>query len=250
MLRHCCFTAITAGALISSARADVLFLVADRDASLIQSASTSQRSNGTGDGLYTGRINRSTNSIRRAAVHFDLAGSLPAGAVITNAALFMFQEQAAPGSAPGPVTLHSLTANWSEGPTFSAGGQGDTAVDGDLTWFCATFPATPWANPGGDFDPTPLASVVADTNPGQFIWSSPAMNAQAQAWLDNPASNFGWMLRGDESALGTAREWMSREAVAESERPTLFIEYTVIPTPAGAAPLTLTTLLLLQRRRR
>lgn len=60
-----------------------------------------------------------------------------------------------------------------------------------------------------------------------------------QSWLDTPASNFGWILRADESSPGTARRIDSREANALT-RPTLMITYTEapaavpIPRPARA----------------
>ena len=34
---------------------------------------------------------------------------------------------------------------------------------------------------------------------GQYTWSSAQMVADVQGWLDNPASNFGWLMLGDES---------------------------------------------------
>ena len=40
----------------------------------------------------------------------------------------------------------------------------------------------------------------------------PGITSDVQSWIDNPASNHGWLLKGDESLSGTARKLTSREA--------------------------------------
>ena len=49
--------------------------------------------------------------------------------------------------------------------------------------------------------------------------------ADVQSWLDSPATNFGWILRGDESSAGDARRVDSRENLTAANRPTLTITY-------------------------
>ena len=51
---------------------------------------------------------------------------------------------------------------------------------------------------GGDFSATVSASQSVGAI-GQYTWSSAQMVADVQSWLDNPASNFGWLVLGDES---------------------------------------------------
>jgi hypothetical protein len=45
------------------------------------------------------------------------------------------------------------------------------------------------------------------------------MAADIQAWLDNPSSNFGWVLLGKEGAEATAKRFDSRENEAPENRP-------------------------------
>ena len=58
------------------------------------------------------------------------------------------------------------------------------------------------------------------------------MVADVQAWLDEPAGNFGWLIKADESMLATARRYDSRENLEPAYRPALTVEYTVeVRTP-------------------
>ena len=50
------------------------------------------------------------------------------------------------------------------------------------------------------------------------------MVADVQDWLDNPGTAYGWLLKGNEVELFTARKFTSREA-EESVRPMLTIEF-------------------------
>ena len=58
------------------------------------------------------------------------------------------------------------------------------------------------------------------------------MVADVQEWLDSPASNFGWLVLGDETAIATAKRFDTRESASP---PMLTIQYTpgprVTPTP-------------------
>lgn len=58
------------------------------------------------------------------------------------------------------------------------------------------------------------------------------MIADVQAWLDNPASNFGWLVLGDETGIATAKRFDTRESASP---PVLTIAYIagprVLPTP-------------------
>ena len=49
------------------------------------------------------------------------------------------------------------------------------------------------------------------------------MVADVQSWLDNPASNFGWLVLGDETAIATAKRFDTRESASP---PMLTIEFT------------------------
>jgi hypothetical protein len=51
------------------------------------------------------------------------------------------------------------------------------------------------------------------------------MAADVTEWLNQPDSNFGWILIGDESTMPTAKRFASRENPTESDRPVLTITY-------------------------
>jgi hypothetical protein len=73
--------------------------------------------------------------------------------------------------------------------------------------------------------------------PGPYAWgSTPALVADVQEWIDDPASNFGWILISDE-ATRSAKSYLSREA--GSNGPRLTVQYTTpftaaVPMPAAA----------------
>ena len=58
--------------------------------------------------------------------------------------------------------------------------------------------------------------------------------ADAQAWLDTASSNHGWLLRGNETTSQSVKRFDTREAVLESARPKLTLEFTPPGTPARA----------------
>jgi hypothetical protein len=51
------------------------------------------------------------------------------------------------------------------------------------------------------------------------------MVADLQAWLDDPAGNFGWLLLGSESGGASAKRFDSRETGVPESRPTLVVEF-------------------------
>ena len=51
------------------------------------------------------------------------------------------------------------------------------------------------------------------------------MVADVQARLETPATDFGWMIRGDESASKTAKRFDSRQHSTVANRPLLTIEF-------------------------
>ena len=93
---------------------------------------------------------------------------------------------------------------------------------GDATWIHSEFPNAFWNTPGGDFEPTPLATTSVGTTGEYFQWNSPELAASVQDWLDNPSQNFGWMLLGDETVI-SAKRFDSRENTNPATRPTLTV---------------------------
>lgn len=229
---------------LSSVRAATVTLHSERDTTLY--ANNGSRSNGGGAVVFAGTS--SAGSPRRGLLWFDVAGSIPAGSTIDNAQLTLHVAGIAGtggegGSDPATflTTLHALAGDWGEG-TAGAGtgatgsGQGfATPADGtSATWTHAFYDTQAWFTPGADFVVTPSASaLVSGTIDVAFTWGSTAsLIADVQGWLDNPATNFGWILIGDESTTQTFRNFYSREASDEALRPVLSVIYTPIPEPS------------------
>lgn len=170
-----------------------------------------QTGNASGAGrLYIGQNNAGNN--RRALLQFDLS-SIPAGSVITSVSLSINVDQAPPGSTVSTQNLHPITTAWGEGLSNGSGGGGvgATAVAPDATWLNAMSPSTPWLTAGGDFTSS-VATVSLTGSTGTFVYSSTTdFIALVQSWVDDPLTNFGVMLVGDESTLKSARRIGSRE---------------------------------------
>jgi len=220
---------------LSATRADTVTVACDRDNTLYES-STGALSNGAGPTMFAGRTNQTSNSRRRALVHFDVAGAVPAGSTITAAALMLNASQVS-SATPQTVALHRVLADWGEGASNAGdpGGSGAPAAAGDATWKHRFFNTTLWSALGGDFVAGASAQLaVADVGP--WTWAgAPGMAADAQAWLDTPGANFGWLLTGDESSGGTTKRFDTRESGDPAARPSLRIDYTPAGTPAASA---------------
>jgi hypothetical protein len=55
------------------------------------------------------------------------------------------------------------------------------------------------------------------------------MADDVQAWLDTPATNFGWVLVGNEAATGTVRQFDSHDNAIPANRPRLTVFYSIVP---------------------
>jgi len=180
-------------------------------------------SNGAGNGVYCGVT--STGNFRRALVKFDVS-QIPANAVVTSASLTLNMSRTI--SAAVQCNAHRVLADWGEG-TSSASGGGAPSTPNDATWVHRLFPATFWTTAGGDFVATASASKnVAGTGPYSF--TGPGLDADVQSWVVNGATNFGWLIKTDETVTPSAKKFDSREATLAANRPKLTVTYTSAPT--------------------
>lgn len=235
-------------ASVGTAHADVQTLVSARDNTLFMDPE-GDISNGAGTAMFSGRNAAPSNSVRRAVVWFDIAAVVPAGATITGATLTLHNS----GSNDGitAMTLNRLLESWGEGTSTGGGpggGAGGPAAPGDATWLFRSFPGMPWTSPGGTFAGTASASTPVGAA-GFYSWSSAGLLADVQASLNSPASNFGWIILGDESVGSTAKRFATREETLANRRPMLMIEYTPVPSPAGVSVLVLGGIAAGRRRR-
>ncbi len=212
---------VAAGAAVD-AFAEFALLRPAKDSTLVEDPSGTL-ANGSGEAIFAGRISAGSRSIRRALIAFDVAAAVPAGSTVTGARLWLNLSSTSAG--PVPVRLHRALADWGEGASASGGGGGAPAAPGDSTWIHRFYDDLFWTQPGGDFDPTPRGEAIVD-QPGTYAWgSTPEMVADAQSWLDQPESAFGWMLLGDEVRRQTVKRFDSRESPDEMVRPLLEIDF-------------------------
>jgi hypothetical protein len=162
------------------------------------------------------------SELRRGVLAFDIAGSIPSGSTIIGVSLSLNCSKVFSDTAR-TTELHKLLADWGEGTSHAPGEEGDGALatTNDATWRHRFFDTIFWATEGGDFSATVSASQSVGPV-GQYTWSSAQMVADVQSWVNNPASNFGWLVLGDESVAGGAKRFDSRES---SSPPVLTIEY-------------------------
>ena len=197
-------------------------------------------SNGQGPNFFAGRTggnppNPPGGRVLRSVMAFDIAGSgIPAGSTINSVSLRLNVSSAQVGSRN--VELHRLTADWGEGASNAGiptppGGIWANAQTNDATWTHRFFNTTTWTTPGGDFVAT-ASAVTAVNFIGPYTWSTAQMASDVQGWLDNPATNFGWLLKIDnETPLHTAKRFDSRQNGTAANRPALTITYTPPLTP-------------------
>jgi spore coat protein A len=170
-------------------------------------------SSGACDSLFSG--NTDAPAARRALLQFDIAANLPPGAVINSVTLSMTVTRGS-NHVDSTFALHPITAPWVEGVEgcgVRGGGQGEPSTGG-VTW--NTMPT---------FGAESGSTLINNTTPD---WDSAgagngAMISDVQDWLDNPNTNYGWILLGDEANPTTARRFDSREGAAA---PVLTVDFT------------------------
>lgn len=192
------------------------------DNTLYESA-TGELSNGAGEHLFVGRTNQP--ALRRGLLRFDVGSEIPSGSTINSVSLQLHASRSLASS--DTIALHQVLASWGEGTSKAPGeeGTGTAATDGDATWLHRMFDNSQWSQAGGDFEVAASASTLVD-GIGDHVWSSAQMVEDVQDWLGNPATQFGWLLKGNESASGVIHRFDSRENPTPAFRPVLTIDFT------------------------
>jgi hypothetical protein len=218
--------------------ADTISIQPVADTTLIEFAPD----NNLGGGDFFNAGTAGNGNRNRALMLFDPTELIPAGAVITSAQLSLnVVRQPNSGLQNSTFSLRRILQSWNEGTQISGEeglGAGAPAAPGEATWNNRFAGGTLWAQPGGqagvDFSTTISSLAFVGGAGDEIIFASgPALIAEVQFWLDNPASNFGWMLKTESEAVGkTARSFASRES---GFGPTLTLSYTVVPEPSTVA---------------
>lgn len=217
---------------VGSARAAMITLGASKDATLFESP-TGHLSAGGDHGIFVGKTFEATNTLRRGLIEFDLSG-IPNGSTINSVSLRLGVTKHPTGGASSvAMGLHRLLGDWGEGNVIGAGaggGQGGPAANGDATWLHQFRPGDLWSNRGGDFVAQASATASVGLTGSDANWSSTnQLVTDLQGWLANPAINFGWLIRGNESVAGSARRFASSEANQANNRPLLTVNFTLPP---------------------
>jgi hypothetical protein len=186
----------------------------DRD--LVLHSDFRVKANTKGNYLFIGMANR--RDLRRTLLAFDVAGSVPAGATIASARLVLYLSRVAALGEPLEARVHRATTAREEGPAKPIRpneGSGAPVNEGDVTWDYIIHEMVEWDVPGRSISEMPPST-----------WgSTPLMVADVQNWLDDPASNNGWIVLGNEEIQPSAKRFQSRENEEASQRPELIIEY-------------------------
>lgn len=209
--------------LAGPAAADTLVLTSVDDNTLIQTTGSAY-SQGASYNLYAGRVGTNgEGTLRRGAIKFSLT-AIPSGSTIQSVTLELYCSNAG-SSTSFPIVLKRMTASWGEGSSFAFGGGGAPAESGDATWTHRFYPNVFWTTPGGDFVAT-VSATKNVTTAGWYTWASTSqLVADVQGWVNAPASNFGWLVQGNETTLKSVKRFDTHEAQPATQ-PKLTITYT------------------------
>lgn len=201
---------------------------ASKDNTLYESLSGSI-SNGAGEFFFVGRTGAfNAGNKRRGVIAFNLTDSIPPGVIIQSVSLTLHMSRTR-FTTSQTVALRKLLGNWGEGTSDALGveGGGAASTTNSATWIHQFYNFDLWTTAGGDFSGT-ISATASVGAIEYYTWGSTAnMVADVQGWLDNPASNFGWLLKGNESDSSTAKRFDSRENLIAADRPILTVTYLV-----------------------
>jgi RHS repeat-associated protein len=164
-------------------------------------------------------VGSATGSVFRSLLDFDLR-DIPAGTQITDSSLTLWQQYT--NDVDATLRAFRLTSRWEEG----SGGSGPATCTGDgATWYDATG-GQQWKTQGGDFDPTPIASVrkTAGDAPTRDVYD---VTAAVQAWTSGSSPNLGLLLKTDDETLAGNDSWYYSDdyTVSPALRPKLTVSY-------------------------
>jgi Dockerin type I domain len=192
---------------------------------------SSQLSNALGQHFFAGETNQGAGSnLRRGVLRFDLS-SVPAGSTITSVTLTLHMSLSTSGAEN--FDLHLLQQNWGEGTSLAGtGGNGEgngaAATTNDVTWLDTFYDSTNpqfWTTAGGTFSST--TSATTSVNGGGFYsWTGSGLTSDVQQWVNQSSTNFGWIMIGNETSNGTAKQFDTRENATSANQPTLTVNYT------------------------
>ena len=227
---------------VSSARASQVEIGAEQDATLLGGTDAPTNNSLADPGIFVGTDG--DDNPKRGLIEFNIAGAIPAGATITAVQLQLTVGQVAgsggggTGGTNGPetISLYDESQAWGQptnfvgATTFGGTGHGAAPDPDDATWNYAFYNSTPWTIAGGDWSSslTDIADASVTGTLASFTWSSAAMLANVQNWLDDPTANFGWIIKNaDETDPRDYRAFWSAQGAAADNDPALAPELSV-----------------------
>jgi len=252
-------------------------------------------SNGGGLEISAGYTGGNRGQVQRGLMRFDLqAEGIPTHVIIQDVSLELFvsdvPKRAKRANPFWLIPIAGLNQPWGEADSLRG-----PAQKGDATWYHTQFnPDNPGAasshlEASGDLKPfaagapgfwpdkegylgqqrltgtepflTPGLAFSVGTAVGFVTWSSPQMVADVQRWADDPSTNFGWMIVGEEwiepypenpdpsSKRDFASRADSRTIEGKPAYPRLTVTYTVVPEPGCVVLLAIAVAALLGWRR-
>lgn len=222
-------TVLAIGAGVRNALADTATLEPVKDNTIYETTS-GELSNGMGEYIFTGA--NGSSDARRALLAFNLS-SIPPGSVVTSASLRMEMSRTN-NVTPRATSLFRVSQDWGEGGSNAPAqeGAGTTPLTGDATWLHRYYNNVFWPNIGGTYEHSASATLNVG-GLGPYTWTSAAMAADVQEWVNTPGTNYGWIVIGDETGFRTAKRFNSRHYGTAAQRPKLTVIYT-LPAPGGA----------------
>jgi len=163
----------------------------------------------------------------RGLLKFDVGSVIPRGSRVTSVQLVV-DVRKAPIPDEGVQTIdndvHRMLKEWGEGNKtsipMSTGTLGAPATLGEASWMSRLTGVADWDEPGGkngtDYVSNATATVgLFDESTGPYFMNSGAfsnLTSDVQKWVDNPGTNFGWMLKArNEAPSWTAKRLIARE---------------------------------------
>jgi hypothetical protein len=218
-------------------------LYATKDAGIFNNAAgTAVQANygsGGSNQMHVGLFNGGVYG--RSLLQFNLS-SIPSNATITNVVL-TFSDGGNGQNIP-QIFVHKLTQGWTEGNANSACPfSGACNVPGvaltsqtDVTWRETSYSGGAltnlWLTTGGNFAATASTTSTAEGNNAK-LFSSAGLIQDVQNWVNNPTSNFGWLLKMDEALTSpsTMQRYRTKEGASASgdntTAPKLVVTYRV-----------------------
>jgi SprB repeat/Disaggregatase related repeat/Secretion system C-terminal sorting domain len=199
--------------------AQTVTLTANKDANIWNNNAGDELKNyGNCDKLY---INGPSGTAKdRQLINFDLS-SIPANAIISSATFRLVKTAGSNTSLN--VSVHRLTADWTEGTGACGGSAGVANWQQRMT-------STAWTTPGGDFNATAEATVAVAGN-DTYNWT---VTSLVQNWVNGTNGKYGLIAKYTTENTNAEKEFASSENGTAANRPQLIVTYT-LPTATLAS---------------